>query len=223
MSNVYAPPQEPAPGTAQPTPGAEPKSLNTVLVILLVLSALGVAGALFAIVSNLTGLGQSPPPPQPGMPPGFIEAQAKMYEEMQEAAMKGPATVISLLGAGVEGYVLFCAWSAKQYKDSAREALIRVALPVVMGFTALKLAWGLFIATRTYGVFMNFMERLTSSMPGGSAGRAMGIMKAAVVGGTIGGAVFALVWGIGLLVFYNWSRKVLGRADVEAHFAARAA
>ncbi len=223
MSNVYAPPQDPAPGTsAQPGPAAEPKSLNTVLVILLVLSALGVAGALMGIVSNLTGLGQTAPPPQPGMPPGFIEAQAKMYEELQEASMKGPATVISLIAACVEGYVLMSAWGAKQYKDSARDALIRVALPVVMAFTLLKLVWGLFIAMRTYTVFTHFMERLQASMPGSAGTKAGEIMSMAVLGGTIGGALFAIAWGLGLVWFYSWSRKVLGRPEVEAYFAARA-
>lgn len=222
MSNVYAPPQEPAPGAA-PAPNVEPKSLNTVLVLLLVLSALGLAGALLGILSNLTGLGQSPPPAQPGMPPGFVEAQAKMYEELQEASMKGPATVISLIAACVEGYVLAMAWGAKQYKDAAREALIKTALPVVMTFTLLKLIWGLVVAMRTYTVFTNFMERLEASMPSGAAGgQAMTIMKGAVLGGSIGGFIFALIWGIGLVVFYNWARKVLARQEVEAYFAARA-
>lgn len=224
MSNVYAPPQDPAPGNALPPPtGAEPKSLNTVLVILMVLSALGLAAALLGIVSNLAGIGQHPPPPQPGMPAGFIEAQAKMYEELQEASMKGPATIISLLAACIEGYVLFTAWGAKQYKDSARESLVRVAVPVIMAFTLLKLAWGLFIALRTYTVFTNFMERMQASMPGPGAGKAMEIMNMAIMGGTIGGALIAVFWGLGLVFFYNWSRKVLARPDVEAYFAARAA
>ncbi|MCA9646157.1 MAG: hypothetical protein KC492_35950 [Myxococcales bacterium] len=223
MSNLYAPPQEPAPGTAPAMTGTEPKSMNTVLVLLLVLSALGLLGALLGMLSNLTGLGQSPPPPQPGMPPGFVEAQAKMYEELQAASMKGPATLVSLIAAGVEGYVLAMAWSAKQYKNAAREALVRTALPAIMVFTILKLIWGLIVAMRTYTVFTNFMERLEASLPSSSAGTsAMNIMKAAVLGGTIGGTIFAIVWGIGLTVFYNWSRKVLARPDVEAYYAARA-
>ena len=223
MSNLYAPPQDPAPGTAPAPVGAEPKSLNTVLVPLLVLSAPGLWGALLGMPSNLTGFGQHPPPPQPGMPPGFIEAQAKMYEELQAASMKGPATLISLIAAGVEGYVLMMAWGAKQYKDSAREALVRTALPVIMVFTLLKLLWGLIVAMRTYSVFTNFMERIESTLPSGSAGSsAMNIMKAAVLGGTIGGTIFAVVWGVGLVVFYNWSRKVMARPDVEAYYAARA-
>lgn len=225
--NVYAPPQEQGPGAPPPMapqhPGAEPKNLNIVLVLLLVLSILGLAGALIGVVSGLTGLGQSPPPTQPGMPEGFVEAQAKMYEELKEASMQGPATLVVLIGGAIEGYLLYFVLKARQYQEPARAMLVKTALPIVMAFTIFKWAWGVFITVRTYGVMTNFMERITESMPGAGADQASNIMGTAMVVGVIGGALFSLVWSGGMLFIYGWARRVLGRPDVQSFFALRSA
>lgn len=215
-SNLYAPPAAPSGPTPEPAPRGEPKHLSTALVIALVLSALGILTALLGVTSGLTGLGTTAPPASPGLPPQFIEAQAKMYEEMAEASMRGPATLLALIGGGVEGFAFYAAWIARRGQERGRALLAAQALPVLMLYTGLKLIWTVFVSTRTYAVLERFMERIQGGVAAPPA--ASGIMNTALVVGVIGGAVFALAWSGVLIAFYSWARGVLRRDDVVSYF-----
>lgn len=215
-SNIYAPPAAPNSPNATPTPNAEPKHLSTALVITLVLSGLGIVTALMGVTSGLTGLGTTAPPASPGLPPHFIEAQAKMYEEMAEASMRGPATLLAFIGGGVEGFAIYAAWIARRGQERGRALLVHQALPVLMAYTAFKVMWTLFISTRTYAVVERFMERISVGMP--SSGAASGIMTTMLTVGVVGGAVLALAWSGVLIGFYSWVRGVLRRDDVVSYF-----
>jgi hypothetical protein len=215
--NLYAPPT----GQAPPPAGSsgEPRHLSTVLIILIVLSALGILASLMGLVSAATGLGSQPPPPTPGLPPSFVEAQAKMYEEMREASLPGAAAFVSLVAGSIDAAVMYAAILAKGGRERGRQLLVDRGLPLVMAFTVFKLAWTLLITIRTYEVVQRFVERMQVGMGGGAAGSASTIMKTAVMGGVIGGAVVALAWSALLVAFYAWSRKVLAGQNVAAHFA----
>lgn len=220
-SNLYAPPAAPNNPNVAPAPSGEPKHLTTALIITLVLSALGILTALMGVASGLTGLGTTAPPASPGLPPHFIEAQAKMYEEMAEASMRGPATLLAFIGVGVEGFALYAAWIARRGQERGRALLVHQALPVLMAYTAIKVMWTIFISTRTYAVIERFMERMSAGMP--TSGTASGIMTTALTVGVVGGAVLALAWSGVLIGFYSWVRGVLRRDDVVSYFKREAA
>ena len=216
--NPYTPPSG---GAEQPGPtraSGEPRHLNTAIIILIVLAALGIAAALMGLVSTALGFGSTPPPAQPGMPPGFAEAQQKMYEEMREASFPTLGMLITLAGGCIDGAVLYGAILAKQVKERGRQLLVSPALPLVVGYTLVKLVWTLFVTVRTFEVVQRFMDRLQASM--GSSGDASTIMNTAVVAGVVGGAVVSVVWSCLLVAVYLWARSVLSRDDVVEHFAA---
>lgn len=204
------------PGTDAPS-SQRPKGVVPIGAICLVIAGLGVFAALSSLASAALGIGSEPPANQPGMTPHVAEAQRRMYEEMQEAAMPWASAGVQLLRGLVDGAVIFAAIQLLRGKERGRALLRSPVLPAAMAAQVLGFGWNIFINARTWGVLKRFMENLAP--PGSPSGSDFtSIVMASMITGIVIGILFTLFWSGAICGFYSWAIRYLGKKNVREHF-----